>query len=312
MHVREVRDDVDVLVDHIERAHLVILRAGRNLEAHITRHRRRHFLLQLAAAEVEADARRISLRLAVRVIVQVGAELPALANPAAHAFGIHRGRRADGPHAEHVDESRLPDHPAAKPPGHEQHGVMRDLAIARPNLEGADPAILWNVDRQVRRRKHVGAVSGHVHRGQRDDVVGLAELPAFGQHRHGGFVGGIAARRAGIHPLHDRVDVFVRQPGVVLERAMRRIGEPRRHLAALHLRLDRSRPGPHFVERAQRHRRHFAGAMTRDAVGVEDRRDVFRERHWCGSTGRGARRLRLNADSADVNNSDKGYADENR
>ena len=146
MHVREVRDDVDVLVDHVERSHLVVLRAGGNLEADVAGHGGRHFLLQLALAEVEADARLIGLRLAVRVIVEVGAKLLPLAHPAADALGIHRRRRAHRPHAEHVDESGLADHPAADATGHEQHRVMRDFAVARANLDRSNPAILGNVD----------------------------------------------------------------------------------------------------------------------------------------------------------------------
>ena len=67
---------------------------------------------------------------------------------------------------------------------------------------------------------------------QRDDVIGLAELPAFGQRRRLRLVGGIAARRAGIDPLHDGVDLLLAQPRVVGERAVRGIGKPGRHLPA--------------------------------------------------------------------------------
>ena len=260
--MREVRDDVDVLIHDEERAHLVVLRAGRNPEADVTRNRRRDFLLQLPAAEIQPDARRVRLRLAVGVIVQVRAQLLAFPDPAADAFGVYRGRRADGPHAEHVHESRLADHAAAQAAGHEQHGVVCDLAVARANLDGPDPAIFRDVDCQVGRRKNVVAVGGHIHRRQRDDVIGFAELPPFGQHRRLRLIGRIAARRAGLHPLHDGVDLLFAQPRVVLECPVRGIGEPRRHLAALHLLLDRSRPRPHFVVGAKRHRRHFARPVT--------------------------------------------------
>ena len=55
-------------------------------------------------------------------------------------------------------------------------------------------------------------------------------------------------------------------------------GAPRRHLAGHHLVLDRARPGPHVLVGDERHRRDLAGPMADDAVLVEDRRDVLRER----------------------------------
>ncbi len=135
---------------------------------------------------------------------------------------------------------------------------------------------------------------------QGDDVIGLAELPAVGERRHPGLVGRIAARRAGVHPLHDRVDLRVAQPRVVRERAVRGIGKPRRHLPQRDFLLDRSGPRPHLVIGAKRHRRDFAGPVTRNAVGVENRRDVSCECRRRDSARRlccAPRRLRLNTEN---------------
>ena len=84
-------------------------------------------------------------------------------------------------------------------------------------------------------------------------------------------------RRAGVGPLHDRVDLRGGQAAVVLERAVVRIGAPRRHLAVRDLRADRLRPRARVLVGDQRHRRDFARPMAADAAGVEDRRDVTRE-----------------------------------
>src|SRR5262245_57833553 len=58
---------------------------------------------------------------------------------------------------------------------------------------------------------------------------------------------------------------------------MRRIGEPRWHLAALDLRLHRSRPRPRVAECQERHRRHLPGAVARLTVLLKDGKDVLAE-----------------------------------
>ena len=58
------------------------------------------------------------------------------------------------------------------------------------------------------------------------------------------------------------VDLRGAQAAVVLERAVARIGAPRRHLAARDLDADRFRPRPDILVRDQRHRRDFAGTMA--------------------------------------------------
>jgi hypothetical protein len=208
-----------------------------------------------------------------------------------------------------VDESRLPDHAAADATGHEQHRVVRDFAVARTNLERANPAILGDVDGEIRGREDVLAVSRDLDRRQGDDEIGLAQLPALGERRRFGLVGRIAARGTGIHPLHDRVDLRLVQPRVVGERAVRGIGKPRRHLPLRDFLLDRSRPWPHFVIGAQRHRRDLARPVTRDAIGVENRRHVFGERRRCGR-GRRLRRASWRLRVYTENNRRQEHADE--
>ena len=175
---------------------------------------------------------------------------------------------------------------------------MRDFAIARADLERANPAILGNVDREVRRREDVLAFGRNFDERQRDDVIGFAELPAVGECRHRWLLGRIAARRTGVHPFHDRVDLLVGEPGVVGKRAVRGVREPRRHQSRGHFLFDRSRPRTHLVIRAQCHRRDLAWPMTRNAVGVENRRHVFGERRRRASR-RSPWRLGVDSESND-------------
>jgi hypothetical protein len=105
---------------------------------------------------------------------------------------------------------------------------MRHLAIARAYLDGADPVILGNVDREIRRRKKIVAFGRNVHRGQCDDEVGLAELPAFGEAAASVHRGLPRGAPASTHSRSCRSAIG--QPRIVLERSVRRIRKPRRHL----------------------------------------------------------------------------------
>ena len=99
---------------------------------------------------------------------------------------------------------------------------------------------------------------------------------------------GVAARRTGVDPADDRVDLLVGQRAVVLEvpDADRLVDVPRRHLPRLDAGLDGPRPGPRFRVGDERHRRDVARPMARLALLLEDRRHVLRERGGVLGAGR--------------------------
>ena len=108
--------------------------------------------------------------------------------------------------------------------------------------------------------------------------VGRADLPAlreFGQRRN---LRRIALARAARHPGRDGVDLRLGKAQVVAKVAVAPVGVPGRHLARRHFLVNRSRPGPCFPERDERHRGHLALPVAADALLVEDRRDVLAER----------------------------------
>ena len=116
------------------------------------------------------------------------------------------------------------------------------------------------------------------------------EIAELARRRH---VGGIALGCALVHPLHDRVDLLVRERWIVLVLldADVLVDEPRRHLAGRDLGLDRARPRTRVLVGEKRHRRHHARPMAGLTRSLQDRRDVFCERHLA-ITGAGRRILR--------------------
>ena len=102
--------------------------------------------------------------------------------------------------------------------------------------------------------------------------------PAVGEIRARRQIRGVALRRAARDPAGDEVFLRGRQPPLVDERAVRRVGVPRRHAALGDAPADGLRPRPRLGVGQERHRREFAGPVAARAVGVENRRDVLRER----------------------------------
>ena len=124
----------------------------------------------------------------------------------------------------------------------------------------------------------------------RDDDVGFADVPFIdvAELPRCGHVGQVPLQRAGVGPLRDGRDFLVGQRRIALEMldADVAIDVPGRHLAGLHLRLDRSRPRPRVLITDQRHRRDRAGPMAVLAGALEYRGHVFGERHALRRRGR--------------------------
>jgi hypothetical protein len=157
--------------------------------------------------------------------------------------------------------------------------VVDVFAVSRANLSGDQPSVFLEVrgnlevlvvDRAVRRDVELGR---HL-----ENHVRLSDLPSVGERGQRRQLRRIALTRVGIHPLHDRVDLRLRQAPIVLERAMLLIGKPRRHRPRADLVADRPGPRPHVLEGDERHRRDFAWPMACHALAVQNRRDVLAER----------------------------------
>ena len=162
--------------------------------------------------------------------------------------------------------------------GHERRAdVMRDRQIARFDLERGNPRVLREsagndrggpLDDVARRTR------GHAELRSSDDDVGR-QLPAIrGPFKWRRCILRIAFRRAGVHPLRDRVDVGLLERPIVGKGSVLRIGEPRRHLAGDDSQFHRARPRPGLFVGQQRHRRDLARPMTRLTILLQDRKDV--------------------------------------
>ena len=87
-------------------------------------------------------------------------------------------------------------------------GVVDDAGVARPELQPAHEARAVDGHRQDEDVKDVGAFRRQrVRLRQRDDEVGLAELPAFRPRARGGQVARIALLGSFVDPLLDQLDL---------------------------------------------------------------------------------------------------------
>ena len=262
-----------------------------------------HFVLHRHLVEPDAEPRAIGLRLADRVVVHLpvdvlaGGDALADVGPmrvdaasgherqqlrgswqaelrAAGAAAAVRAGRAD-------DSSLVVKRRPFRQVGEVDAGVMNDGAVTRTQLNDFGEAI--DVERHLRvevldRQLALGG-NGDLERHLDHEVRLAAERPALREFRRRRQVGGVAARRARIHPAGDGFDLLLGKAAIVPHRqAVLGIGAPRRHLTRHDLRFDRLRPRPCIVVRHQRHRGDFAGAMAAGALLGNDRRHVLRER----------------------------------
>ncbi len=159
-------------------------------------------------------------------------------------------------------------------------------AITGAHLAGLHPAIL----REVRRHLEVlvGDLAGDRHLEflrHLEHGVGRSDLPALRELRQRRQRGAIAFTCSAVRPADDRVDLAVAQAQVVAERAVRRVGVPRRHRTRADLLPDRASPGARIGVGEQRHRRDLARTMAARALVEHDRRDVAAEGRRAGIGG---------------------------
>src|SRR5262249_19834065 len=156
---------------------------------------------------------------------------------------------------------------------------MDDCGVARPQLDGSDPAVIIERHRSIEILHGNLALGGNlVFNGHGDYHVRLAEGPPLSEPGQRWEVLVIAFRATCIDPGHNSVDLILRKTAVVpeLERG-RRAGKPWRHRVRGDLLADVSRPGPDLLVRHQRHRRGFARPVTGSAFVEDDRSYVFCE-----------------------------------
>jgi len=201
-----------------------------------------------------------------------------------------RGRLAADPEATHlafgrvvavgVDDAAVDEARAFGNVDEVDAGMMQHGAVARLELDDLREAIFIPRHFRIEHLHAELAFGGNLELDRHlEHHVGLGAVrPAGGVLRWRGHVGRVAARRAGINPRRDGVDLLRRQAGVVAHRQrLRHVGAPGRHLARYHLRLDRLGPRPRVFVGEQRHRRHFTGPMARGALGEHDRRHILGE-----------------------------------
>ena len=117
-------------------------------------------------------------------------------------------------------------------------GVVHDSRIAGPEFEAADEARAIDRDRQHEDMKCVGPFRRQrVRLRQRNDEIRLPKLPPVGPMHCGlriadcGFGGGWVFRRSSVRPTLEQRDFAGAQRMLADERAIARIGLPRRHEA---------------------------------------------------------------------------------
>ncbi len=302
----------DVVVERGFGFDLMIRRAGGNRELRVGDCRCAHFVFRRLFREDEADLRSIRCWSAVRRVVHLELQRRSGRDAFGQARRVDgrvfadrpvderdrvrtaRGRRelsplrvgqlpgrarravstvGDRAHAQHVRprvSRRLDDR---------DDDVVHVFGIAGAHFARGNPAVF----REVRRHLEIlivdRAVGGNPELdGHFEDDVGLAVLPAGRERRHGRHLRGIALPGLGIDPLHDRVDLCLREAAIVAECAVRRIGKPRRHRPRADFVADGAGPRPHVPIGNEGHRRDFAGPMALHAFAVENRRDVPAER----------------------------------
>ena len=168
------------------------------------------------------------------------------------------------------------------------------LGLVRPDRHGLDPPIRGDrVSRDLCLRHGrpgggplVHPVGHDVVEGGLEDRVGRPQLvlelpsPLVRPDDRLGEVGRVAERRAGVDPVHDRADLLVTERGVILVLGDPDgpVDRPRRHLALDQPLPDQGPEGPDLLVSLERHRGDAPRPVARDAVLLDDRRDVPRVR----------------------------------
>ena len=181
---------------------------------------------------------------------------------------------------------------------------MDGRAVARNDLRRSHPDVALEWQLHIGKQPRTLALREHFHLRRLDDQIGRSPtwmIPALCKLRRSGHVALVPERRARIGPRRDLLDFCLTQPPIVMPLAGLPFGVPRWHLAGGDLALDGAGPWPHFLVRHERHRRHLAGTMARDAFGVQERSNVLRVRQASSLTENRGRQQDHSDEHADWN-----------
>ena len=294
MHVWAEGEDLHVVVRLEETLLGVVTRARRNADAGVRHRDGRHLPLQLAFAEVDADAGHVGCRFTKRVVVGVHRDGRARAQDATGALGEDVGRHARGPDPEHAAAPGALAHPLA---GADRATalaprcrvrcleVVRGSAVAGEELDGLYPSLLIQLERDALLGKEVRALCRHVDPVECQYVVRFAQGPAFGKGRCRRQVGGVALGRAARGPACDRRDLFGGEGEVIAKHDVLRLGAPGRHVAVLDRPRHAARPGAGLPVGEQGHGRRLVRAVTLHTLLEQDGRHVAAEGRRVGRAG---------------------------
>jgi hypothetical protein len=155
---------------------------------------------------------------------------------------------------------------------------VHDLAVSRADLDRRHPLRFGEVGRNVEVLVLDGAVGWQlVVLLHLQDDVRRAGAPAVGELGSRGQQRRIALRCAAVCPGDQRCALRIGDHPLVVKRARRRVGMPRRHVPLAHLVPDRLGPRPGVVIGQERHGGDFPRSMTTRTVLENDRSHVFGE-----------------------------------
>src|SRR5690242_15738849 len=142
---------------------------------------------------------------------------------------------------------------------------MNYATIARSNFSSLDIHVLFEIRRDLEIFvRYLTSSRDCEFLRQIEDDIGFSDVPAFGELWRRGHVFRIALLRTLVDPAHDRINILLREPAIILECSVVWIGVPGRHHTGRYFLLDRLRPRSRILVAQQRHRRYFARPMTRN------------------------------------------------
>ena len=242
--------------------------------------------------EIKSDLRRVGLRLAGAVVVDLHDHVRAFRQPHADA---RRQMPREIPRRPATERAiRQKARPAegdvsgvrrggvqiagASAGIEKKEDVMHDRGIAWAHLHGGDVAIRGEGRGQHESLVNVAPLRPNLVALRRlEDEVRLAKHPAHRKLRHRRQILHLALRRARFHPLVKKRNLLRLQRPRVVKSFRAFVRAPGRHQPVVDRRGDGLRFLFHLRKSRQRKRADLARAMAHRAVPEDERRDVFRE-----------------------------------
>ena len=265
---------------------------GLDLNGGIDHHHIAHHQFRRLVVEVDADLGGVGRLLAIGRIVHLEADGAASRQVRSDVLGVDAGLRADRiaadrPAPVHLRRAAVGRH-ILHPAGQD---VVHGLTIPRDHCRGADPVAFGGGVGREGPLIVDDAGGRHLEGRNIDDQVGLAQRPDRRHALDGAeWIDPLAARRAGLDPMDQGLDLIGRHILAVGEFSDVRIGVVGRHpVGADHLADHRGKALDHLVV-GHRERPDPTLLVTGDALGFEDRGDLLGIRNIGELRGLGALR----------------------